>query len=96
MKVKDIIKKLKDLDPEMDVNTNVSKDCCGGDHSNVYGIEITMSVETLYEYNDYIYTEEEDVLEAIEFYEGIDDEEELKRKLLDVPVSEQLVIRLAP
>lgn len=89
MKVKDILDKLKDLDPELEVTTAINEECCSGDFAFTYGLDPYFSVETLYEFGDLIYTSEEDLVDAMETQEAIDD-------IKNIPRSEKLVITVMP
>ena len=93
MKVKDILEIIKDLDPELEVTTAISQDCFSDEFSLTYGIDPRFSKETLYEYNEHIYTEEEDIIE--ELAESIE-YDEIHRILENVPRSEKLVIFVSP
>jgi hypothetical protein len=95
MKVKDILKLIKDLDPELEVTTAVSQDCCS-DYSVTYGIDPHFCVEKLYEYCEEIILDEDDVKERISDDNDLYDEEKIDEILLSIPVSEKLVITVSP
>lgn len=96
MKVKDILEKLKDIDPEMEVTTAISSECCGGDFAFTYGLDPYFNVETLCEYKDIIFTDEVDVKDRIARDFNLDDEVLIEKEFDVVPRNTKLVITVTP
>ncbi len=96
MKVKDILAKLKDIDPEMEVNTTISDECFSG-YTLTYGIDPYFGVQTLYEYSDKIFDDEDACKEEIAFMMHIDEDSmEIEEIFKTVRSTKQMVITVKP
>lgn len=97
MKVKELIEKLNEIDPELEITTCVDENAIGG-YSLTYGIEPSFSVETLYEYNELIYAEEYEVMEMIAIDNQIDEDDntEVLRIFSEIKPETMLVIMVSP
>lgn len=95
MKVKELIEKLNEIDPELEITTCVDENAIG-DYSLTYGIEPSFSVETLYEYNDEIYLDADELIDAIAENNDLDDLAEINKIFDCVDKTTKLVIKVSP